>query len=60
MMKNKKSRLRAFARTRAKKSRLRAFARMQAKKIKTKNWGKTQIILMTGHDDQKKQVKNFR
>ena len=43
-----------------KKSRLRAFARMQAKKIKTKNWGKTQKILMTGHDDQKKQVKNFR
>ena len=24
------------------------------KKIKTKNWGKTQKILMTGHDDQKK------
>ena len=28
-------------------------------KIKTKKWGKTQKILMTGHDDQKKQVKSF-
>ena len=29
-------------------------------KIKTKKWGKTQKILMTGHDDQKMQVKSFR
>ena len=31
------------------------------KKIKTKNWGKTQKILMTGQQhDEKKQVKSFR
>ena len=30
-------------------------------KIKTEKWGKTQKILMTGHDDdQKKQFKSFR